>query len=149
MIRTEANHLADRVTRMWPRGGITVEIWAEVLEEMYYAPAEAALRKLRDSVDVMPSIAQYKSAYNAQLGTAREDRVSCSNCGGDGWQTVKQYEVNGRMYDGVKPCTCRNRNATRDVHRRILDLNTAELAPHSRHSDDHAVGPPTFNPKGW
>ena len=143
MIRTEATHLADTISRIWPRGAITLDIWTEVLEEMYYAPAAETVRKLRDTADTMPSIAAFKTTYNGLLGTARE-HIDCPKCGGDGWVSVKPYIVNGREYDGVKPCTCRNGEATRDVHKRILDLNAAELAPHARRNDEDAVGPPAF-----
>ena len=140
MIRDEALALADKIARLWPRGSITLDTWTEVLEELFYGPAEAALRKLRDTSDNMPTIAGFRTAYGSEIGTATV-HVDCSKCGGDGWQTVRNYEVNGRIYNGVKPCTCRNAENTRDVHKRIYDLNNAELRSHGRTPTD-AVGKP-------
>lgn len=144
MIRAEATNLADKITRIWPRGAINLDMWTEVLEELHYGPAEAAIRRLRDTADAMPSIAQFRHGYHAELGTAREDRVDCPKCGGDGWQNVHNYEVNGEIYSGVKPCSCRNGKGTEDVYRRIIEANDAELAHHGRGRDERAVGPPRF-----
>lgn len=125
MTRNEATALADRIMRTW-KGSISIDIWAEVLEEMHHGAAETAWKTLRDTSEHQPSIAQFRGAYNAQLGTAHEPRIDCEVCGGDGWETVPEVH-NGHAYEAVKPCRCRAGDNVRDVHRRIRALNDAEL----------------------
>ena len=142
MNRADALRLADKITRIWPRGAINVDTWTEVLEELdHYAPAEAAVRKLRDNSDTMPSIAALKGGYRAELGTHVE-HVDCPVCGGDGWASTKPYVVNNHTYEGVTPCRCKAGEAVRDVHRRIIELNDAELRSHGRTPPEADIVPP-------
>lgn len=126
MTHDDALTLARMILSAWPRGGITTDVWVEVLEDLQRGPAEAAYRILRDSSEHQPSIAQLKGAYKAQLGTASEPRIDCFVCGGDGWETV-HYEVFGLPNQGVKPCRCKAGDTVDKVHRGIVGHNNAEL----------------------
>lgn len=143
MNREQANTLADRITHTWPRGGISLDTWGEVLEDMHHGPAEAAWRQLRDTQDHQPSIAMFRSTYQAQLGTAHEPHFACDTCGGDGWVS-RTYTVLNIEYSGLKPCNCRNGDLVLDVHRRIVAANDAELAPYVRARTDDAVPRPRW-----
>lgn len=120
----DARNLAERMTRSW-RGGIGTEVWYEILLELVHAPAEGALKTLRDSEEHQPSIAKFRATYRAQFGTAREDKVECNLCGSDGWETVV---IGPTDFDtALRPCRCPNGRQVEDVHRRIVNHNDAEL----------------------
>lgn len=124
MTHDEAVQLADRMTRSW-RGHISIDIWIEILEPLVRAPAENAFKSLRDAEEHQPSIAKFRATYRAQFGTAREEKVECEWCGGDGWETV---EVGPTEFDtAVRPCRCPNGRRVEDVHRRIVAANDTEL----------------------
>jgi hypothetical protein len=122
----EASQLADKICHTWPKGLIEMDTWCEALEELMPAPADAALRNLRNTSDTMPSIAAFRAAYKSLIGTAHTPRIECQTCGGDGWQSCS-FEALGRTYDGVKPCRCRAGDDNRDVHRRIIEENDKQL----------------------
>lgn len=142
MIRDQANHLADKLAHIWPRGAITLDVWAEVLEELHYGPAELALRKLRDTIDTMPSIATFRHAYAAELGTHTE-RIDCPKCGGDGWNTIGE---GGR---DMTPCNCRAGSDAQTVHRRIIEGNGSEFRRLGRTAHVNAVPPPSPDYRNW
>ncbi len=125
MNRPDALNLAERVRRTWPRAHLDLDTWAEVLEELQHAPAESALKSLRDSEETAPSFAKFRATYRAQFGTAREEKIDCNYCDGDGWETVI---VGPTEFDtAMRPCRCPNGRRVEDVHRRIVAHNDSEL----------------------
>lgn len=95
MIREEANRLADKILHSFQRGAITLDVWAEVLQELHYGRAEAALCKLRDTTEHMPSISTFRAAYRAELGTVREGHSVQCLCGGSGWILITETDNHG------------------------------------------------------
>lgn len=125
MNRQDAVNLAERMRRTWPKTHLDLDTWAEVLEELEHGPAEGALKTLRDSEETAPSFARFRATYRAQFGTARDDKVACDRCVGDGWETIK---IGPTDFDtALRPCRCPNGRQVEDVHRRIVNHNDAEL----------------------
>ena len=98
-----ADDLAQKITGTF-RGGPSVAVWAEVLEELHPARAEHAYRRLRDSHDGPLTIARFRDAYRALAGPDRDEQSpNCAACDGTGWiQATEQHH--GRDYPVVKPC---------------------------------------------
>lgn len=137
----DARNLAERITRSW-RGGIGTDVWYEILQDLDHGPAEQAFRTLRDSEEHQPSVAKFRSTFRAQYGTAREEKVACSTCGGDGWASIN---VGPTEFDfALKPCTCANGHSVEDVHRRIVAANDNELSRLGRTPPEDATKRPEW-----
>jgi hypothetical protein len=125
MNHNDALNLAERIRRTWPKTHLDIDMWTEFVEELEHGPAESARKSLRDSEETAPSFAKFRSTYRAQFGTAREEKIGCSLCSGDGWETVL---VGPTEFDtALRPCRCPNGRRVEDVHRRIVNANDAEL----------------------
>jgi hypothetical protein len=118
--------LVERIIATWPTGPKGF-IWTDVLRDLHPGPAAAAYRQLRDTEQRI-TIAQYKAAYRALLGTHEQHHppAGCNHCDGHGWKPIR-IEHHGHIYDTTAPCDCPAGQAHTDTHSRIISANQQEL----------------------
>jgi DnaJ-class molecular chaperone len=124
MDERSATDMAGRISQIWPRGGISTQIWEEELRRLTWTQANAALRKLKYSTKHSPSLAEFYAEYNA--GSPEATHVPCERCDGGGWVQVTDERrhathcrtpgTNVELPDdcrchAVEPCTCSNGQA--------------------------------------
>jgi hypothetical protein len=142
MDERSATDMAGRISQIWPRGGISTQIWEEELRRLTWTQANAALRKLKYSTKHSPSLAEFYAEYNA--GSPEATHVPCERCDGGGWVQVTGPRRHGPRCptpesepddpgdchcSAVEPCACSNGQARqRAYHKAAQTPNVAHDA---------------------
>ena len=114
MTHDEATKLAVRISQIWPRGGLSTEVWETELRQYTFGRARDALAMLKTTEERAPTIARFVSAYGATGGPSL--LVECTTCDGGGWVEVTDERRHGQhclepgdrsSYGEPGDCNCR------------------------------------------
>lgn len=108
MRQDEAEDLAVRILRGWPKMAIPVGEWERVLAPLDVGVAALTVGKLLEAHRFPPSIAEFLEQHRA-IAPRADGRVPahCELCGGDGMVTRAQ-EIHGHTYEVQTACRCSN-----------------------------------------
>lgn len=108
MTPQEADDLADRIMRAWPKMLIPPDEWRDVLRSLDAGTAGTAFIRLRNTEKYPPTIADFLDTYRSLPTQANQPiRTLCTTCGGDGFASFTQW-INDHEYTVVKGCHCAN-----------------------------------------
>ena len=113
MTPQQAEALGSLMARSWSRGP-TPDVWADVFADLHHGPAEAAYRRLRDTSEQPPTVATFRAAYAALIGTARGDGPECDACADTGWVTDTHHPAHWPGRPGTIPVLLTDDGPDRD-----------------------------------
>lgn len=102
----EAEDMAVRIIRTWPKMNIPPGEWEDALRPLDAGTVGTAFVRLRDNSKYPPTIAEFMDAYRALGRTGPGGpRTDCDACGGDGFNTRLQL-IHSVIYEVQVACRC-------------------------------------------
>jgi hypothetical protein len=132
MTPDERDLLVRKLRAIWPDGGPSNMMWADVFDPLEAGQAGTALLRLRNELDKCPTIAQFMGKVReirtrVQDPTPGDDECRRGLCDGSGWLPAtftrgRGIQADGESvpltYTGVHPCVCPAGQERMDVWRR-------------------------------